>query len=463
MIRLSLLIMLLFSMHRLEAQTPALMEWSKISDGDFALKKVSYDTSASAVILFNKASFSVDVEDGLTTVWHRRIKILKNDGKSWGSFKYTFYSKGNSRHINSIRAHTINQLENGKVEEVAVPSSEIFWVKMDDEHTQIAFAFPAVRVGSIIELEMVVNKKGLSFPDPWYFQSSIPTLYSEIRKLPSPSFQYKFLQKGSRLRMKYPKKKDLVWALDSLPALKSDEFSPNLNDNSESLSFQLSTSSYHMVEMNSWKDFTKIMLADDQYEEYLKVNDMVKTYSSSLVGSAADTLEVIKKLFNDVSTRYSWNHRYRLFPSQSRKEFLSKMSGSSAEKNLFLIALLRSVGLDADPVILSTKDNGQVYKDSPIMEQYNHVIAVITYQGKPLLLDATSQGRAYNLVDLLTLGCDGYRLSKNRGGWILVESPETSSVNVVNEMEYKGNMLKGTMKLAYSGYKAVQEGRAITP
>jgi hypothetical protein len=60
-----------------------------------------------------------------------------------------------------------------------------------------------------------------------------------------------------------------------------------------------------------------------------------------------------------------------------------------AEINLMLTAMLRYAGLDANPVLTSTRDNGIAV--FPTRTAYNYVIASVKIADKQYLLDATSK------------------------------------------------------------------------
>ena len=61
--------------------------------------------------------------------------------------------------------------------------------------------------------------------------------------------------------------------------------------------------------------------------------------------------------------------------SNSLRNVMNKEKGSSAEINMILIAMLRSAGLNADPVILSTRSNGSLNQNSAMMQQFNYLVA----------------------------------------------------------------------------------------
>ena len=67
---------------------------------------------------------------------------------------------------------------------------------------------------------------------------------------------------------------------------------------------------------------------------------------------------------------------------------LKKNSGSVGDINLLLIAMLRRAGLQADPVVLSTREFGFNLASYPVLQKLNYVIARAKVNGKVYFLDA---------------------------------------------------------------------------
>ena len=99
-----------------------------------------------------------------------------------------------------------------------------------------------------------------------------------------------------------------------------------------------------------------------------------------------------------------------------KMDFFKKREGNVADINLLLAVLLRKAGIDADLMILSTRDNGVANSDYPMIDQYNYVICVASIKGMdPVNLDASQH---YNGFGELPPSCyNGY------GHMISVERP----------------------------------------
>ena len=68
---------------------------------------------------------------------------------------------------------------------------------------------------------------------------------------------------------------------------------------------------------------------------------------------------------------------------------MPKKIGNAADINLLLVAMLNKAGIEANPVILSTRENGFIAMAHPSLSDCNYVVARAVVDGKQILLDAT--------------------------------------------------------------------------
>ncbi|NJK85551.1 MAG: DUF3857 domain-containing protein [Bacteroidales bacterium] len=81
-------------------------------------------------------------------------------------------------------------LTNGKIDKVRYGKIHSKTVKKDNENSEITLNLENVSPGSIVEFYYEVASLDFIRLDDWYFQSEIPTLWSEIRMDIPPPFHY---------------------------------------------------------------------------------------------------------------------------------------------------------------------------------------------------------------------------------------------------------------------------------
>ncbi|HZG23005.1 MAG TPA: hypothetical protein VEZ17_00425, partial [Chitinophagaceae bacterium] len=73
----------------------------------------------------------------------------------------------------------------------------------------------------------------------------------------------------------------------------------------------------------------------------------------------------------------------------SLRTIFKNKNGTVADINLLLIAMLRHEKISADPMLLSTRENGYASEMYPLMNRFNYVIAVAHIDGREIYLDAS--------------------------------------------------------------------------
>ncbi|RYZ95549.1 MAG: hypothetical protein EOP47_25630 [Sphingobacteriaceae bacterium] len=144
-----------------------------------------------------------------------------------------------------------------------------------------------------------------------------------------------------------------------------------------------------------------------------------------------------------------------------RKAF-DKRTGTIADINLGLVAALNFAGVNADAVLVSTRDNGIVSKLSPVVDEFNYVIVKTSIGGKTYLLDATDPLLSFGLLPLRCLNDQGRVISLNKPSyWIDINKQNASTTSTLNFTLTDNGKLKGVIKNYLIGYSAYTKRKAI--
>src|SRR5258706_5648513 len=127
----------------------AMPEFGNYSAEEINLKECSFDKNAEAVVLLDAAIADHDDEYRLITHHRIRIKILHQREVDQGNIIIPFYSKDKFEYLSNIRGVTFNQEGNQPVLSY-VDKKSIFTEKVDNVYSNVKFAMPNVKPGSII-------------------------------------------------------------------------------------------------------------------------------------------------------------------------------------------------------------------------------------------------------------------------------------------------------------------------
>lgn len=409
----------------LQAQNP--IKWGKVSEPEKQMTHCSYDSSAVAVVISDVGHLSFEYGQTYAELErHVRIKILKEEGIDYADVAIPFYGFEGLERVEKIRAQTINFGPDGSEEVTKLDKEGIFKVEKNERWSEVRMALPKVKVGSIIEYKFNYMTKNIVFLEAWSFQREIPTLYSALDAEIPQGLDYRVRLKGYRVIQKYANVSGNEWVLTNLPPLKKEPFVFNLEDYSEEVSFQLasyySRDSQGTVDrvsyLNTWDDLTKELVQDITYRNYFNRTGVLNEVLESLDAEVSDTdpQEKLDKIYGFVQHNFEWNEQFGILPKPAIKELFQLKQGNAVSLNLLLISLLRESGIEAYPVLISTRGHGRIVKSYPLLTQFNHVVSQVILGQDTLIMDVAS-GLPAKILPLWDRVDEGFSLHKKGAEW----------------------------------------------
>ncbi|MEN8249341.1 MAG: transglutaminase domain-containing protein [Bacteroidota bacterium] len=428
-------------------------KYGEVVPADFN-KEVSFEKDAKAVVIFDigESSFHLD-NDGFSLKFKRtkRINIKDKSMLDLAQIEIPIYADGygKTERVTSVKGHTYN-IEDGIIKEYKLDKSQIFNEKENDKWRSTKFALPNVKVGSIIEYEYIMESPFLFHLPEWRFQDKIPTLYSQYSAVIIPFYEYVFIAQGirkfsyqnSQVNKGLPRRfngveyKEMVntYAMKNVPSFKDESYITSIDDYIMKIEFQLATINYPSgatVEvMSTWPKLTSELLKHEKFGKYLKkcTKESDKIVGTIIKSSQSET-EKIKAIVDYVKENFIWNGRNSKLASDSFKQFNDKKKGNAANINLFLLALLRSAGIEAEPLIISTRSNGKIKLDYPFEQFFNYVIVMVKVDEQVLLTDATESMLQYDRIPTRCLNDKGLIVGKGDVKWIDLSTKVHSAIS----------------------------------
>lgn len=459
-------------------QTPVqIPKFGKIDPKDFE-KKYSADTSVSAVVLFDvgESKFGVDVSGlVLYSDHHVRIKILKKNGYEWATETIQLYGSSNSDRetVSNLKGNTYN-LVDGKVVIDKLPKEAVFSEKEDEFRTNQKFSLPNVKEGSIVEFSYRV-KSGYIFDFPsWTFQRTIPVLYSEYTAEFPQWFDYKkntqgyepfYLSKSEPINVSLSERLTgsgtrFIWAMKDVPAIEEEPYMGSMKDYVARIEFELGQISlpgdFVRPVNNSWEKITANLLQSENFGGRLKKNSTVKAITAPILAQQTDPAKRLEAIFDYVRSNFKWNEARRVYATQTFSKLLEKKVGTSAEINLLLTAMLKEAGIEANPVILSTRGHGKINPYYPSITKFNYTIAHAKIGEKEFLLDATEPMGTINVLPSRCINEVGRLISADNSDWVALQSnAKDSFVHHSKLVIGEDNSINGEVHVVRHGHNAL--------
>ncbi|TKG95067.1 DUF3857 domain-containing protein [Puteibacter caeruleilacunae] len=435
------------------------LEFEEICQHDVNLQIYDKDPEAEAVVMFDKGlTVFLDTDQGFEVQHTRttRIKILKRSGVKFAEISIPFFVDGYDRteSVGSINAYSYNMVD-GELVKTQLKKKTIYTEKINDKWQAKKFAIPNVREGTIIEYQYILESPFVfNLPD-WEFQNQIPTMYSEYVARLIPFYDYQYIAQGIKQFSDQHSEKyrngtrtfngieynDMqhTYVMKDVPAFKDESFITSRNDYIMKLDFQLAgyykLDGSHTDVITTWPKMIESLQKNQYFGKYMKSCRRVaeNILSENLALTKGTTDEKIEALVNYVKTSFSWNGYYSRFSSQRPSELTTTRTGTSGDINLFLIALLKSAGIEALPVLISTRDHGRIYERYPFGHFFNDVIVLAKGEKGMFLTDATQSHLSYNRIPPNCINEKGLVVEKGAVNWVsLQNNPVSKNVKSIS-------------------------------
>ena len=373
-------------------------KYGEITPWEINMKQCSFDQQASAVMLVSEAFCDHDEDYHLVTLNHKRIKILSEKGIENGDVTISFQSKNDYEYIDNIEAMTINIDENGNRKEFPVELKSMYTKKTSQYFSQVKFAFPEVRTGSILEYRYRSVRKYCSSLEDWYFQSSLPVCYSSFEVRPAPTLEFSYqVQKN----VKYPIvikpsgfTNTTYFEMDSLPGIDAEPYMDTREDYIQKVNFTVTkfqgvagTRRY----MSDWNEVALDLSQESGFGPEIRANIREPREMIATATAGKGDMEKMKFILDFVRKNTEWNHVYSRTAVDGLKTTWNKKTGTSGSINLLLVNLLKNAGLEVYPLLVSDRSNGKINTGTPFVNQFNNVYALVIVNGKNYYLDATDK------------------------------------------------------------------------
>lgn len=457
-------------------------KYGKVDVPDFTINSNNLDTTLGAIIICDEGTsyFEGNNKGWFTLVYkhYRRVKIINKLGFDAADVKIELYqsNKDNDEEkLDKLKACTYN-IENGKVVETKVKDDAVFKEKISANWTARKFTFPAVKPGSILEYSYTVTSDFLFNLQPWTFQSDYPCLWSSYEVSIPQFFRYVFLLQGylpfdvsdvkSGNDVYYVRERDnsafssdqMVklsaqlninkWVLKNVPSIRDEKFLSTQDNYVSKIRFQLAAIQFPnspiQEVMSSWPKVVKDLSEREDFGYNLsRNNNWMDDDLKAIVKDGASEQDKAQQIYEFLQG-FQTTGMGGIYLSKSPREILKSKSGKCQDINLLLTAMLRHVGLTADPVLLSTISNGRPDPFYPLMDRYNYVICRLVLNGESIFLDASQSYLGFGKLPTYAYNGQVRIITKNEAIPLMLSPDMLSESKMTSVMLYNDEKEPGS-------------------
>jgi hypothetical protein len=478
---LSLFYLLVLSAHAQE------FKFGEVYHSDYNFDRKKIDSNAKAVVLkeVGTARLQIDESQGQMVVYfdyHVRVKIFNKEGFDKANVVITVRKSDNSQEfVQDIVATTYN-LEDGRMIRTDMEKKALFNENKTKYKSLTKFTLPNIKEGSIIEYSYRIVSPFIFNFRTWNFQDDIPKVSSEFVAFIPANYNYNVLLRGfeklSDQKSEISKEclriagiamdcSKMTYVMNNVPAFIEEDYMTAPSNFLSAIYFELSDVQHingsKQAYTKSWKDVDYELGTDRTLGGQMKRKDVFKDLMPKILEGTTDDLSKAKAVYNYIKKQLKWNQWYASFSDENMKTILENRTGSVGDINLTLIAALSAANLDAEAVLLSTRDHGIVNKIYPVITEFNYVVAKVNIGNTSYLLDATEPLTPFGLLPLRCINDQGRVINlKKPSYWIdLKASQKSISKNVLIGTLGEDGKIRGTYSTTTLGYVALNRRKEI--
>lgn len=458
------------------AQSKKEYNFGRIFQKDVDLTRNDIDSTANAAVLYESGNSRFFVENNkvvIKTVYYFKIKIFNPEGFDHALFSIPlYYNDSNYEKVEKIIGITHNGIS-----KTNLSKDQIFKETINEHWKEVKFTMPNLKSGSIIEVSYTLVTPFKFNLTGWEFQSDIPKIVSQYKASIPGNYIYnrkligylKLTTNDSSLKKEcfrvpgYRGTSDceqITYRMEDIPAFVEEDYMTSKDNFISKIKFELKEtigfdggkSKYS----TTWQATDRKFKTDKNIGVQLKKVKYFEELIPNEIKNIPNELDKAKAVHTFIKDYFTWNEKYGIFGKAKLKGAIDSKTGNSSEINISLINALKSVGLNAELVLLSTRNNGFPTKLYPVITDFNYVIAKLNINSSVYLLDATDKFKPFGELPYRCLNGYGRVMDfENDSYWYDIEPRvNAKTVAYVNLILNEEGNIQGKIKKVSSGYNA---------
>ncbi|MEM6396249.1 MAG: DUF3857 domain-containing protein [Bacteroidota bacterium] len=447
-------------------------KYGKISDEEMSFTEAPGHPDADAYTLFDRLAVSMMISPTtgsfeLRETLHRRVKLFKESSFDRADVVIGYYEGMN---IGSIKAAIY--LPDG--EEIKLKNSDIKRDEIEDGFYECRFTFPQVTEGAIIEYtyELRTEEFSLDRLPTYYFQESIPARWSEYTITKPDGFTYIDLATmhgfdihetdmisrgvgngGQAFTYSYDR-----YVMKDVPPMEYEPYTNNTDDYMPRIRKQLQYINWqgfaYDPEMSTWEELAEDIRGTNLWRYAsgrAQGNRFMDDLEPLIAGASSDTEKamIAHRLLNN---RLVWDREYRFLPSRTPNQIWDKREGNSAEINTAMLHALKQMGIEAHPLFVGLRGQGNPMEYYPLRGQFQHMLVLANLEGAYQIIDVAGLAIPFGFARIRALNHRAWLVTDETAQWVSIEPPlaeETILAEVTLDTE---GMAEATLKTRSKGY-----------
>ena len=441
-------------------------DWQPINPEELQMTREPAAPQAPAIILYRQ----VDRDDAnATEADYLRIKVLTEEGRHFANVEIPYF--GGSDAIRGLEARVVQP--DGSIVPFDGRVFETTLVKARGvRYLAKTFTLPDVRVGSILEYRFTHRMdSGYVYNSRWILNDVLFTRRAHFSLRPNEYLGLHWswprgLPPGAVPPVK-PVKGLIQLDVNNVPAFVREEYMPPEDEMKYRVEFTYYPFGEHAADVAEfWRNYGKARF--QAIDDFVDSKRAMERALRGIVDPGDSPESKLRKIYARVQQLRNLTYERERTEQEEKREHIKlnrnvgdvweRGYGGSEQLTWLFLALARAAGIQADPVVVSTRNWYFFSKEAMNPRQLNDVVAMVRLDGTEQAFDPGAYLTPYGMLPWSETGVQGLRLDKNGGEWTsIVATPAAASC-----IARRGALtlapdgtLSGHLTVTYSGQEAL--------
>jgi len=397
-----------------------------------------------------------------------RIKVFNEEGRKYADIEIPFVK--DSEHITNIEARTIHPDGrtinfDGKIYEKTILKARGI------RYLAKTFTLPDVQPGSILEYRYTRGFPKYVYDSRWLLSEDLFTRHANFSLRRSRFYPVQWsLPRGLPEGTSHPVDDHGVVRMEAhnIPAFQIEDYMPPQEEMKYRVEFTYLSRSETDPD-RFWKDEAKAL--DSAISKFVDKRNAMEQALAQIVSPADTAEQKLQKIYarcqrirNTSFEREKTEqeqHREKMKEPENVADVWNRGYGDGWGISWLFLALVRTAGLEASPVLLSTRDRHFFNPKSLNASDLNTNAVLVRLNGKDLYFDPGTAFTPFGLLPWYETGVTGLLVDK-AGSWIKTSLPDPSVSGTDRQATLQlddSGALEGKVTVTYKGLSAL--GRRI--
>lgn len=405
---------------------------------------------------------------------HMRIKVFDASSAEASTVTIPYYFDDNMEQISDIRGAT----HRSPGEQVPLDNAAIKTIDINGRYKVKEFAMPAVEDGAVLEYSYVIRRRYIEELPDFYLSQRVPTAHAKmtitypqylryesvVEKYDGPldhDFAYTDTSSVPKI-FTLPRPDPVIserWVASDIPPVKEEPFISSLDDYRGKIKFILKEFGLPRQQLDtSWEVVVAKLRRNTnplaQIQTYRQARSLGDSLASEHPGDSRRDLQY--RIYRYLNGRVSFSGAYAPYSTTPDSAVLAGETADQAAINQTLLAMLRGAGIEAHPLLASTRSSGTINRTFPSFYQFNALAVRSEIEGEEYIMDASFPYSQPNLIPVeMNIG-EGLLLREHSFTWVPMQAGGNMvgiQVEVGGQLQANGT-LSGEIVSHQRGYPA---------